>query len=502
MVAGTDLWLTSEAAAAILGARADTGTQVRFVRAHNHSRRITAGGQVYVLKAHTKDWYDGSASDASRAVRREVTGHRLLRDAGLPAADVVAYSTGCDNPLGWPYLVTRALAGTALVDLLPTLDAEQAEGAVRAVGRHLAGMHALTYAHPGARAQPAGRARARHRGGRDRPGRSATTPRVSVHRGICREQMVLAWSFGCVLVCDGMHYRELETLFGVIGREGALYVVDVDSGADLGFRADAVMNTGSAFKVAVALEVFCQAAVGTLDLNQVLTFRPEKFPDTSVTIAAAVEMMMQVSDNGATGALLRRIGQPQVLARLAGLGLRQTFIGVDVLSELDALFARLDTLARSGGFASWMQLGVAASGDGRAMHQGVVRTDTAAIPPAELGPVTTARELASLWLAIWRDQAGPLQACAAVRAVAGETGRTRIGAGLPAIGGATFQGKGGGLPGLINNDAGILTLSDGHRYAIVILTRARTAFAGESASDGQLATIATAALTALRARGT
>jgi len=47
--------------------------------------------------------------------------------------------------------------------------------------------------------------------------------------------------------------------------------------------ADVVMNTGSAFKVAVALEVFCQACAGSLDVDQVLTFILERFPGTAST---------------------------------------------------------------------------------------------------------------------------------------------------------------------------------------------------------------------------
>jgi len=291
---------------------------------------------------------------------------------------------------------------------------------------------------------------------------------------------------------------EFGRLFDAIDRDGGLYVVDIDSGTELEWWADVVMNTGSAFKVAVALEVFCQACAGSLDLDQVLTFIPERFPGTEFAIESAVEMMMRVSDNGATGALLQRVGQPQIMRRLAELGLRKTLIGADVPSELDAIFARLDRLARIAGFSSWMDLGTAAANNDHALPQPyVVRTDAAAISPAELGPVTTARELATLWAMIWRNQAGPPEACAAVRAVTGETGRVRIETGVRTLRGATFQGKGGGLPGLINNDAGVITLPNGHRYAIAVVTRARAAFAGEAATDAQLATIATTALETL-----
>lgn len=293
----------------------------------------------------------------------------------------------------------------------------------------------------------------------------------------------------------------LAKSFAEIGRECALYAVDLDGGTEIELHADALVNTGSAFKVAIALEVFCQAVAGALDLDEELIFTPEKFDTAGATAGRAVEMMMRVSDNGATGALLRRVGQPQVLARLSGLGLTRTFIGAQVLDELDGIFARLDGLAQRAGFDSWMQLGAAVRRDGEADMADRLRTiptDASSIPPEQLGPVSTARELASLWAKIWRDEAGPEPACAGVRAVAGETGRARIETGLAGLAGATYQGKGGSLPGLINNDAGIVALPDGHQYAVAVFTRAKTAFAGESTADAHIGAIAAAAIAELR----
>ncbi|HVX45148.1 MAG TPA: serine hydrolase [Mycobacteriales bacterium] len=286
----------------------------------------------------------------------------------------------------------------------------------------------------------------------------------------------------------------LERLFDEVERDGAAYAVDIDTGAEVGWRADAVMNTGSAFKVAVALEVFCQAHSGRLDLDDALVFTPEKLPGETFPIVTAVEMMMQVSDNGATRALMQRVGQARIMRRLSELGLRKTFIGPDVWDELDAIFAHLDQLARTAGRSSWTDLSVATAGGGPRVGAEVLRTDHSAIAPETLGPVTTARELATLWAMIWRNQAGPPAACADVRTVAGETGRARIETGVRRIPGATFRGKGGGLPGLINNDAGVITMANGRCYAVAVLTRARTAFAGELLTDTQLATIATTAI--------
>jgi Ser/Thr protein kinase RdoA (MazF antagonist) len=144
----SDLHLDHGTAAAILGTAAGKVSTVDFLRPHNHTWRITADDSIYFVKAHTKDWYaDAAASGVP--VRHEVTGHRTLGAAGLATVEVVDFSTGTDNPLGWPYLITRRLPGDPLPDLLLSLPAEAAEGTLETVGRYLASMHALTYDQPG-----------------------------------------------------------------------------------------------------------------------------------------------------------------------------------------------------------------------------------------------------------------------------------------------------------------------------------------------------------------
>ncbi len=135
-------------AAAILAIPIEKVSAIKFLRPHNHTWRIVAGGATYFLKAHTKDWYDANPASAT-PVRHEVTGHRTLRAAGLATAEVIAYSTDTDNPIHWPYLVTRELPGTPLADLLPMLPRTAAHTALKTAGRYLASMHQLTYDQPG-----------------------------------------------------------------------------------------------------------------------------------------------------------------------------------------------------------------------------------------------------------------------------------------------------------------------------------------------------------------
>lgn len=140
--------LTPEIAAALVGVAPD-GVRVEFLRPENHTWRIGSGRDVWYVKAHTKSWYGSDPAAAAGAVRHEATAHRLLAEAGLRTPDVVDACTTEQNPLGWPYLLTRGLSGTSLIEVLRTVDPSDADAALRQVGRHLARMHSLTYEHPG-----------------------------------------------------------------------------------------------------------------------------------------------------------------------------------------------------------------------------------------------------------------------------------------------------------------------------------------------------------------
>lgn len=134
-------------AAAILGIP-DRDLRIDQIHTRNHVWRVITADSTYFVKAHTKDWYD-AAPASGLPVRNEISGHRLLSAAGLPAAEVIGYDLTRDNPLEWPYLILRGLSGRPLGEMLTTLDRSQADAALTAVGRHLADMHGLTFEHPG-----------------------------------------------------------------------------------------------------------------------------------------------------------------------------------------------------------------------------------------------------------------------------------------------------------------------------------------------------------------
>jgi beta-lactamase class A len=293
---------------------------------------------------------------------------------------------------------------------------------------------------------------------------------------------------------------ELADLLTTASRTGAVCVLDVHGVGEVTLNADQVVQAGSAFKIAVALEVYCQASTGDLDLNEHLRFNAERVPVSDGTIEQAIDLMLRLSDNAASNALLHRTRE-RIMARLALLGLAHTTVSRDVLAEVAGITARLDTLTQTIGLPGWKQVTEIVY-DGRyeqiAERLVKINVDKQALPHEQMGPTTTARELATLYRMIWLDQAGPAQACAALRAAAGHQEFTRLALGFDDSAGVNVAGKGGRIPGIILTDAGVITFPDGHRYAVAVFTRAHRAFDGELASYQLIGSIAATAIARLQ----
>jgi beta-lactamase class A len=294
---------------------------------------------------------------------------------------------------------------------------------------------------------------------------------------------------------------ELADLLTTASRTGAVCVLDVHGVGEVTLNADQVVQAGSAFKIAVALEVYCQASTGDLDLNEHLRFNAERVPVSDGTIEQAIDLMLRLSDNPASNALLHRVTRERITARLASLGLAHTTVSRDVLAEVAGITTRLDKLAQTIGLPGWNQITEIVY-DGRyeeiTERLAKINVDKQALPHEQMGPTTTARELATLYRMIWLDQAGPAQACAAVRAAAGHQELTRLGLGFDDSAGVSVAGKGGRIPGIILTDAGVITFPDGHRYAVAVFTRAHRAFDSELASYQLIGSIAATAIARLQ----
>jgi hypothetical protein len=63
----------------------------------------------------------------------------------VPAVDVVAVEAEADNPMGWPYLLTRGLTGRPLLEFVQRPSYLDWQAALLATGDYLAASHSITF---------------------------------------------------------------------------------------------------------------------------------------------------------------------------------------------------------------------------------------------------------------------------------------------------------------------------------------------------------------------
>ncbi|MFJ1758188.1 serine hydrolase [Kitasatospora sp. NPDC088134] len=298
--------------------------------------------------------------------------------------------------------------------------------------------------------------------------------------------------------------NEFHEIFESAGCEGALCVRALDGaerGAEVAVRAEAAMAPASVLKVQVALEVESAFADGRLDPRERLLLRAgERTPgpvglslfedDTELSLRDAAVLMLTISDNATTDALLRRVGVDAVNATAARLGLTGTHLAGDLQSLLD-------TLGRDLGRADWSD---ALAWTATASADELAAADDSLFTGRALDPLcstrTTARDMAELLDAIWTDRAGPPAACARVRTLMGrQLTRHRLAAGFrPPV---RVAAKSGSLVGVVRNEVGVVTHPDGRRYAAAVFTRSRPG-SDDAAINRAIGTAAARAVALLR----
>ncbi|WP_063770498.1 serine hydrolase [Streptacidiphilus carbonis] len=255
----------------------------------------------------------------------------------------------------------------------------------------------------------------------------------------------------------------LQRIFAEADAEGFLHVraLDGDPG-EVSFGADTPVVLASVFKIAVALEYARQAAAGTLDRTQRHTVtRAHRSgggagsdgcqDDVELSLRDAAFLMMSASDNAATDLLLERVGARNVRDTVAGLGFTRF---------------RLGGSCREGAAEVERELGT----DPAQASEDRIRA-LAYLDPAH-GRAGTPREITALLAAIWRDEAGPAEACAEVRELMSRQFQShRLESGFPPQ--VRVAAKNGTHWG-IRNEAGVVEYPDGHRYAVAVFLRTRS----------------------------
>jgi beta-lactamase class A len=301
-----------------------------------------------------------------------------------------------------------------------------------------------------------------------------------------------------------MAIDKVDQVLRQAGCQGWVCALEVDGAGEACHDADEPVVTASVYKVAVALEVFRQAAAGRLDPARRLRLAPggrtpgptgiSVFADEAeVSVRDLALLMLSVSDNAATDALTDLVGLDAINATLRGLGLERTVIPAR-LGDV------LDWMGQDAGYRDYQDLSQADLPPEREAE--VMRRIIAGRGLDPFATIrSTAREIALLLRLIWRDEAGPASACAEVRRLmALQVTRQRIALGFPRHG-VRVAAKSGTYFGLIRNEAAVISYPSSLRYAVAVFTRARAQWKGEHEINRAIGQAAALAVECLRPPG-
>ncbi|MGV9295342.1 serine hydrolase [Amycolatopsis sp. NPDC003676] len=264
--------------------------------------------------------------------------------------------------------------------------------------------------------------------------------------------------------------EQIEAVFADAGAEGFLHAREIGvQGPEVSAGGDDPVVLASVFKIPVALAFAREVAAGRLDDTErtKVTARYRIGGIGTAGCADDVEMswrdlahfMLTMSDNAATDVLYHRLGQETVDRVLADLGLARTRL----IGCCEDLFASVIA-----------DLGGTPDSDLEALFSQATpeQMDKLSVRDPERTTSSTPREITTLLNAIWTDQAGEPEACERVRTImAQQIWPHRLSSGFPS--GVAVAAKTGTLPG-IRNEAGVVTLGDGRRFAVAVFTRAHS----------------------------
>ncbi|WP_198664384.1 serine hydrolase [Jiangella endophytica] len=268
---------------------------------------------------------------------------------------------------------------------------------------------------------------------------------------------------------------ELRDAFAAAGVTGFLHATDLASGAEAGVDPDAPVVTASVFKIPVLVELCRQFAAGErahTDRMRVpaggRTLGPTglsvMLDDADLSLRDVAYLMMSVSDNHATDALMALLGRERINAGMAALGLPGT-----VLEEDCAGLFRI----------------IEADGLG-----GVLDPETT--------NRSTPRETTTLLRRIWTADGLPEQACAEARRIMGlQVWPHRLTSGFPDDD-VKVSGKTGTLSH-VRNEVGVVEYPDGAAYAVAVFLRLPGPAFRNPAADAVIGTAARIAVDHLRA---
>lgn len=285
----------------------------------------------------------------------------------------------------------------------------------------------------------------------------------------------------------------LQRVFDEAGVEGFVHARDIDGDREVAFRADAPVIVASIRKIAVAVAYARQAAAGVLDRAARHTITAVNrqgggigtdscLHDVTMSARDLAFFMLSMSDNAATDKLMELLGVDEVRAVAAELGCPRLPVGRyrDLWDPV------------------WGELGLDPDRDIDAQLDQVSEErirGLAMLDPARAAS-STPREITSLLAAIWRDRAGPAEACAEVRELMShQLSVHRLDAGFDD--GVRVAAKNGSLWGVLN-EAAVVEYPDGGRYAVAVFLRTPVIGGRNPAADAAIGRAARIAVDHLR----
>ena len=260
---------------------------------------------------------------------------------------------------------------------------------------------------------------------------------------------------------------EISVVFAQVGVTGFLHVRDVDDDhveVDLG--ADEPVVLASVVKVLLAVEYARQVVAGQLEPTERVRVRAADRLGGLGTAACLDEVdiswrdlamfAMSMSDNTAADLLLRRVGLDTVQLLGAELGLGSTGVTGGPRQIVESMLADVGA-ADEAEFARVFPT------------LGTERLAALRVRDPARATAGTPRDMTRLLSLIWRDEAGPAQACRQVRhLMRWQASWHRLAAGFGDE--VTVAAKSGTLLD-IRNEIGVARYPDGRRYAIAVFTR-------------------------------
>ncbi|MGW1993045.1 serine hydrolase [Embleya sp. NPDC001921] len=264
--------------------------------------------------------------------------------------------------------------------------------------------------------------------------------------------------------------KSIRAVFDAAEVEGFLHVRDLDGDDEVCYGSDDKVVLASVFKIPIALEYARQAASGRLDRagRHVVTDADKAGDgigtdgcahDVEMSARDLTAMMMTMSDNAATDVVLGLVGRENVRATLDELDCRVTAV-----TGCKELLSSVVT-----------DLGIDPAAEDVEEQLARVTPDRMrmlTVRDPERTASTTPREITKLLAAIWRDEAGPAEACAEVREIMGrQIWPHRLSSGFEDE--IRVSGKTGTLWG-VRNEAGVVEYPDGKRYAVGVFLRSES----------------------------